>query len=166
MTIAIPEQQLTVAEFRVFGLPASQGSKKYVGRGIMIESSKRLKPWRTDVQLAAERAYSGEVISVPVHVNVDFFFARPKSHYRTGKYSDLMKADAPLYASTHRLGDLDKLLLSTIDALSFVTGGCVIRDDCLVVSLSSTKRYTNAGTPPGAAIKVSRFEAGVPIMDS
>ena len=153
VNIAIPKQQLAV-KFRVCGLPAAQGSKRYVGNGIMVESSKKLRPWRTDVQLAAERAYSGDVISVPVHVNVDFFFARPKSHYRTGKYSDLLKADAPLYASTHRLGDLDKLLRSTIDALSFVTGGCVIRDDCLVVSLSSTKRYTNAGSPPGAAIKV------------
>ena len=160
MTIAIPEQQLAV-EFRVCGLPAPQGSKAFKGykngRGIMVESSKKLRPWRTDVQLAAERAYSGDVISVPVHINVDFFFARPKSHYRTGKYSDLLKADAPLYASTHRLGDLDKLLRSTIDALSFVTGGCVIRDDCLVVSLSSTKRYTNSGTPPGAAIKVLKL---------
>jgi crossover junction endodeoxyribonuclease RusA len=156
MTIAIPKQQLAV-EFRVSGLPAPQGSKRHLGNGIMVESSKKVRPWRTDVQLAAERAYSGEVISVPVHVNVDFFFARPKSHYRTGKYSDLLKADAPLYASTHRLGDLDKLLRSTIDALSFVTGGCVIRDDCLVVSLSSTKRYTNAGTPPGAAIKVLKL---------
>jgi Holliday junction resolvase RusA-like endonuclease len=160
MTIAIPKQQLAV-EFRVSGLPAPQGSKSFKGykngRGIMVESSKKVRPWRTDVQLAAERVYSGDVISVPVHVNVDFFFARPKSHYRTGKYSDLLKADAPLYASTHRLGDLDKLLRSTIDALSFVTGGCVIRDDCLVASLSSTKRYTNAGTPPGAAIKVLKL---------
>ena len=156
MTIAIPKQQLAV-EFRVNGLPAPQGSKRHLGNGIMVESSKKVRPWRTDVQLAAERAYSGDVISVPVHINVDFFFARPKSHYRTGKYSDLLKADAPLYASTHRLGDLDKLLRSTIDALSFVTGGCVIRDDCLVVSLSSTKRYTNAGTPPGAAIKVLKL---------
>ena len=156
VTIAIPKQQLAV-EFRVNGLPAPQGSKRHLGNGVMVESSKKLRPWRTDVQLAAERAYSGDVISVPVHVNVDFFFARPKSHYRTGKYSDLLKADAPLYASTHRLGDLDKLLRSTIDALSFVTGGCVIRDDCLVVSLSSTKRYTNAGTPPGAAIKVLKL---------
>lgn len=156
MTIAIPEQQLAV-EFRVNGLPAPQGSKRHLGNGIMIESSKKVRPWRTDVQLAAERFYAGDIISVPVHLSIDFFFARPKSHYRTGKYSDLLKADAPLYASTHRLGDLDKLLRSTIDALSFVTGGCVIRDDCLVVSLSSTKRYTSNGEFPGAAIKVLKL---------
>ena len=154
MTIATSERQLVTVEFRVFGLPASQGSKRHVGRGIMIESSKRLKPWRQDVMLAAECAYRGKVIVTPVRLEIDFFFARPKSHYRTGKYSDLLKPNAPIYAASHGQGDLDKLLRSTIDALSFVTGGCIIRDDCLVVSISSNKQYANAITPPGAAIKV------------
>lgn len=100
------------------------------------------------------RAYKGEVITNPVRVEIDFFFPRPKGHYRTGKYSDLLKANAPIYAFSHGQGDLDKLLRSTIDALSFVTGGCVIRDDCLVVSISASKQYCNAITPPGAAIRV------------
>ena len=154
MTIATPERQLTVVEFRVFGLPAPQGSKRHLGNGIMIESSKKVRPWRQDVMVASGRAYKGEVITNPVRLEIDFFFARPKSHYRTGKYSDLLKPNAPIYASSHGQGDLDKLLRSTIDALSFVTGGCVIRDDCLVVSISSTKQYANEVSPPGAAIKV------------
>ncbi len=154
MTIATPEQQSTVVEFRVFGLPGPQGSKRHVGRGIMLESSPKVKPWRQDVMATSGRAYKGAVITDPVRLEVDFFFPRPKSHYRTGKYSDLLRADAPLYAFSHKQGDLDKLLRSTIDALSFVTGGCVIRDDCLVVSISSTKQYANEVNPPGAAIKV------------
>ena len=158
MTIATPKQQSVSVEFRVFGLPAPQGSKAFKGmkngRGIMVENSTRVRPWRQDVMAATDRAYKGEVITSPVHLEIDFFFARPKSHYRTGKYSDLLKDDAPIYAFTHNLGDLDKLLRSTIDALSFVTGGCVIRDDCLVVSISASKQYCNAVTPPGAAIKV------------
>ena len=154
MTIATPERQLTVVEFRVFGLPAPQGSKRHLGNGIMVESSKKVRPWRQDVMVAAERAYKGEAINNPVRLEIDFFFARPKSHYRTGKYSDLLKPNAPIYASSHGQGDLDKLVRATADALSFVTGGCIIRDDCLVVSIASSKQYANAITPPGAAIKV------------
>lgn len=154
MTIATPEQQLTVVEFRVFGLPAPQGSKRHLGNGIMVESSKKVRPWRQDVMVAAERTYKGKVITNPVHLQIDFFFPRPKSHYRTGKFSDQLKPNAPIYASSHGQGDLDKLLRSTVDALSFATGGCIIRDDCLVVSISSNKQYANAITPPGAAIKV------------
>lgn len=104
--------------------------------------------------VAAERAYKGEVIASPVRAEIDFFFARPKSHYRSGKYSDQLKPNAPIYAFSHGQGDLDKLLRSTIDGLSFVTGGCIIRDDCLVVSIASTKQYANDVSPPGAAIKV------------
>lgn len=31
--------------FHVIGLPAPQGSKKHVGHGVMVESSKKVKPW-------------------------------------------------------------------------------------------------------------------------
>lgn len=36
-----------------YGTPAPQGSKRHVGRGVMIESSKNLKPWREAVKYAA-----------------------------------------------------------------------------------------------------------------
>ena len=154
MTIATPERQLTVVEFRVFGLPGPQGSKRSVGRGIMIESSPKVKPWRQAIQATADDNYSGEPIAGPVRVEIDFFFARPKSHYRTGKYSNILKSDAPLYTVSTLDGDLDKLLRSTLDGLSYKTGGCIIRDDCLVVCITSSKQYANVITPPGAAIKV------------
>lgn len=159
MTIATPEQQLAV-EFRVNGLPAPQGSKSFKGyrggRPIMVESSQKVGPWRTDVRLAAERAYTGDIISVPVHLNVDFFFARPKSHYRTGKYSDFLRADAPQWATSKVVhGDLDKLLRSTFDALSYMTGGSVLRDDSQVASVHATKRYADETNPPGALIQVA-----------
>lgn len=166
MSIAVPQpldgsihyQTPTIVEFRVFGLPGPQGSKAYKGskngRGIMVESSAKVMPWRQAIQAAAEKAYSGEPITSPVGVEIDFFFARPKSHYRTGKYSGQLKPDAPLYTTSHGDGDLDKLLRSTIDALSFVTGGRIIRDDCLVATIVSSKKYANLITPPGAAIRV------------
>ena len=44
----------------VYGQPAPQGSKRFVGikngRGMMIESSKKVRPWRQDVKRAAEEA--------------------------------------------------------------------------------------------------------------
>ena len=51
-------------EFFVEGIPASQGSKRHVGRGILIESSKRVKPWRSDVRIAAQEA-RGDRLPVP-----------------------------------------------------------------------------------------------------
>jgi hypothetical protein len=50
-----------VIEFMVTGTPAPQGSKKFVGttktgRGILAESSKKVKPWRMDVKAGARPA--------------------------------------------------------------------------------------------------------------
>jgi hypothetical protein len=39
--------------FVVYGLPAPQGSKRSLGNGILVESSKAVRPWRQDVKHAA-----------------------------------------------------------------------------------------------------------------
>ena len=145
---------MTFIEFRVFGLPAPQGSKRHIGRGIMVESSKKVRPWRTDVQEASRLAYQGKPCDEPVGIEVDFYFPRPKGHYRTGKYSGLLKPYAPTWAVAHTNGDLDKLLRSTCDALSFSSGGCIVRDDSLIASVNATKRYADIDLP-GAAIRVA-----------
>jgi crossover junction endodeoxyribonuclease RusA len=130
--------------FSVVGAPAAQGSKKHVGRGIMIESSKKVKPWREAVVWAA-REY-GMAMGGAVHVNLTFTLPKPKS--------------APKRRVTlpDRKPDIDKLCRSTLDAL--VTAGC-IEDDARVVSLSASKVYPNEGQDaldvPGAVIEIRRI---------
>ena len=46
--------------FAVLGLPAPQGSKRHVGEGRMVESSKRVKPWRRHERRGGERG--GELL--------------------------------------------------------------------------------------------------------
>lgn len=43
------------ASFALFalGAPAPQGSKRHVGRGVLIESSSKVRPWRETVKAAA-----------------------------------------------------------------------------------------------------------------
>jgi len=47
---------MTRVEFTVLGVPAPQGSKRHVGRGVLVESSKALGPWRDAVAWAARDA--------------------------------------------------------------------------------------------------------------
>ena len=136
----------------VIGIPAPQGSKRHVGNGIMIENSKRVKPWRNDVKDAALEHYQGEVIDGPVEIEIIFMFSRPKSHYGTGKNSNKLKASAPVFVTSKGKGDIEKLERATYDALSQSSGGTVIRDDSLVVSNRNTKRYCVKGENPGAKI--------------
>ncbi len=128
----------------VYGVPAPQGSKRHVGRGIMIESSKKLKPWREAVKAAAIACRSAvtreqERLFGPVDVVVWFFLPRPKS-----------RAKAP-YAD--RKPDIDKLVRGTLDAL--VQAG-TIEDDARVVYLETLKQYADEDGHVGATITVKK----------
>jgi crossover junction endodeoxyribonuclease RusA len=123
-----------------FGLPAPQGSKRHVGNGVMVESSKHVKPWREAVKHAALLAleeqpdWDRSVRAVGLHVI--FTFPRPRAHYRTGKHSHQLRDAAPhLHANKP---DLDKLLRSTMDALR--DAGC-FADDCRVAQVYALKSY-------------------------
>src|SRR5262249_28264790 len=109
-----------ILTFTVRGIPAPQGSKRHVGNGVMVESSKRVKPWRDAVRSDAVAAMSKAGIDHcgfdgPLVLDVVFYFARPKSHYRTGANSHLLRDGAP--AAPMGPPDLSKLVRSTEDAL-------------------------------------------------
>lgn len=131
--------------FRVHGIPAPQGSKRHVGNGIMVESSKRVKPWREAVKWAALDA-GVEQLDGPVEVRVTFHFPRPKSHYRTGRNAGVLRDDAPGFVTSRP--DIDKILRSTLDALG--EAGCW-RDDAQVALVWTVKAYDSQ---PGAFIIV------------
>lgn len=132
--------------FRIDGIePAPQGSKRHVGHGRMVESSKRVAPWREAIR--QETVASGcQLLSCAVSISVIFRFLRPAGHYRK---DGSLKPSAPQWLTTRR-GDLDKLLRSTLDGLT----GTVLADDAQVVMVSATKRYAVGQELPGAELTV------------
>jgi len=120
-----------------YGTPATQGSKRHVGKGIMVEASTRTRPWRETVKYAALEAMNGRHrIETPVTVTAIFTFDRPQAHYRTGIHATELRPGAPLFPATRDSGDIDKLLRAVLDAI--VDGG-VIRDDSLIVLVNARK---------------------------
>jgi len=139
----------------VCGLPAPQGSKRHVGRGILVESSKAVKPWREAVKWAylqqkplQDRAWDGQtlpMITGPVRVDITFTLPRPKSAPKSRVYP----VSAP---------DIDKLCRSTFDALTQVGS---IEDDSRIVASSQRKLYVGhpeALSHPGAVITIERMD--------
>lgn len=138
--------------FEVVGLPAPQGSKsvfknRKTGQILVTESSKKVKPWREAVKKAAELAARGFTIDGPVSVRITFMLPRPKSHFGTGRNAGKLKKSAP--ESHTVMPDLDKLVRSTLDAL---TSAGVWKDDAQVMSITTRKIY---GDKSGAVISVS-----------
>ena len=131
--------------FTVIGLPAPQGSKRHVGRGIMIESCKNVKPWRDSVTYAAIEARKGaEPLDCACFLDVIFYLPRPKS--------------AKKERSPRRKPDLDKLLRSTMDA---ITAAGIWVDDSRVISIVACKLFADQWAPrvPGADICVTAVSA-------
>lgn len=127
----------------IIGEPAPQGSKKHMGHGIMVEASKKVKPWREAVHWQAREQYQGPILDGTVIIEEALFFV--KRPLRLKKRLDVISNTKP---------DVDKVLRATLDALT----GVVWTDDCkvgLVVRLE--KRYANPGQPMGARIAVRQL---------
>ena len=125
------------------GKPAPQGSKRALGPGVMIESSKYVKPWRADIREAVrtewERYGPGGVVDEPLTVELMFRMPRPAS---------TPKSYTP-YAI--KRPDVDKLVRAVLDAIS---SAGVWADDSRVVELYASKCLAEADEPPGVSIRV------------
>jgi Holliday junction resolvase RusA-like endonuclease len=151
----------------VLGLPAPQGSKKYVGHRyskkygkdlpVLVESSKKVDPWRAAVAKMAMSVRPPILLDGPLVADMVFSMPRPKGHFGTGRNAGCLKASAPAVPIV--MPDLSKLVRSTEDALK----GIVWRDDSLVVAYGRlAKVYVGSYDPdalyrPGAVIRVRPF---------
>jgi Holliday junction resolvase RusA-like endonuclease len=129
-----------VVAFVVDGAPAPQGSKTIertaAGAAHVRESSRKVGPWRDAVALRAREAMAGRPpLTGPLELDVAFLFARPRSHYRTGRHAGQLKPSAPVYCD--KRPDLDKLLRAIGDAIT----GIVAVDDAAIVELRARKAY-------------------------
>jgi crossover junction endodeoxyribonuclease RusA len=136
-------------QFYVAGDPKPQGSKRHVGHGIMVESSRGLKPWRKKVAKAAADAGGGITFDGPLGVRVVFFIARPKSHLRTGRHAGFVKPNAPRWQI--RYPDIEKLQRGLFDAL---TDSGLIEDDARICEVEAQKVYGD----PGVLVEVRELQ--------
>ena len=133
-------------QFRVYGVPAPQGSKVRTKWG-MREASKNLEPWREAIVSQIMRdGWDTARLDGPLTVRVTFIFPRPAAHYGTRKGERYLKDNAPYYKMT--APDLDKLCRSLGDALT--QSGAIVDDD-RIVCWHAEKIY---GERAGAIVEV------------
>ena len=137
--------------FFAHGTPRPQGSMrsfKHPKTGAIVTTSqiKGLKPWRKTVAQVAAVALGGRWIYNGVSMTLVFSFERPKAHYRTGRYSHLLRDDAP---ERHQQDpDIDKLERAILDALT----GVAFKDDNEVDTVGKQKRWCPRGSGEEGAI--------------
>jgi Holliday junction resolvase RusA-like endonuclease len=138
-----------VYELLIEGTPAPQGSKSVNRRtGGMYEVAKALPAWKRAMAsaLIQYRAALGGMnpYSGPVVLTMHFLMPRPKSHYRTGRFSHVLKDSAPTHHT--QKPDVDKLARAVADSL---TRERFLTDDAVVTRMVAEKRWAEYGETPG-----------------
>ena len=77
-----------------------------------------------------------------------FYFNRPKSHYRTGKHSYLLKDDAPTFKTSKP--DIDNLAKFVADSLQ----PNFYKDDSQIIELKAEKHYVSQGEPARTEVMI------------
>jgi Holliday junction resolvase RusA-like endonuclease len=115
-----------ISKFEVEGLPAPQGSKRYVGNNRFVEASKYLPAWRSAIENQCRELFD-EPLDGALEVELWFYLPKPSSVSRV--YPSVMP-------------DTDKLVRAVGDGL---TKGGAIADDSRIVNLLAYKRYSLNG---------------------
>ena len=132
-------------EFTVMGHPAAQKRPRFFRAGDGIRS---FDPDKADKYSFADMAQSyapDEPLTVPLDIELDFYIKRPKSHYRTGKFSNELKDNAPNVCP--KRPDIDNYIKFVLDSLQ----GLYFKDDAQVWSMYARKIYSES---PRTEIKI------------
>lgn len=150
------EKPVPVFEMRVYGTPQQRGSKNPIalknkdgsakrranGSIIVIcpDDNKKSGDWMTEVRMTAGALWRGDLISEELVLEATFWFARPKSHYGTGKNAGKLKPTAPKHYG--QVPDLSKLVRCLEDGLTKV----VYVDDRLIEGYGEVKKKWTTGS--------------------
>ena len=84
-----------------------------------------------------------EPLTNAIRVELYFYFPRPKSHFRTGKFSNQLRKSAP---TTHiKKPDIDNCIKFCLDAMNHH----FYVDDCQIISVKAQKSYTDRSDNEG-----------------
>lgn len=143
------------------GLPRPQGSLKALvsastGRAF-VKYSDSTVDHRNRLVATLRREWDAEPFAEAVALDLTFLFERPKTHFRSGRFSDQVKATAP--RDHIKPADLDKLVRLVGDALVIAD---VIADDAQIIKIRAAKRWSRRGATTIAVFATPNGDSHAP----
>lgn len=137
--------------FFIEGIPKPQPRPRGFSRGKFIKFYSETTEWKKQVKIISKLyCKEGVYFDQAIEVNLNFQFHRPKSHYRSGKFSHLLKDSAPEYHIFKP--DKDNLEKAVTDGL---TDGGLFSDDCIIIQGFTSKKYIHKEESSGCWIEVN-----------
>jgi Holliday junction resolvase RusA-like endonuclease len=133
-------------EFYAVGIPKGQPRPRAFSRGghARVFDPGTAEIWKSDIAAAVRDKLPAQPLEGPLHVDMKFYFPRPKSHFtKKGK-----RPEAPKWQTGKP--DADNLAKAVLDALTILR---VWNDDTQVCKLDVRKFYNDTACP-GALIRI------------
>tara|TARA_Y100000296_G_C5146940_1_gene244256 strand:- start:520 stop:936 length:417 start_codon:yes stop_codon:yes gene_type:complete len=136
-------------KFTIHGKPIALKRHRVSKNGRMYDPSYKDKKqiWLQIAQFKPKRPLTGDIF-----IKLIFYMPRPKHHYRTGKYSHLLKdrcKDIIYHSVKPDLDNLVKLICDTIQGKDRI-----IHDDSQICIIQAEKKY---GDPPRTVVIVEEI---------
>ena len=141
------KEEIAIIYFEIKGTPKPLQRHRHFGRRAYDPSKKDKKQF----YLLSSEHKPDTPITKAIRLGVVFYFNRPKSHYRTGKFSYLLKDDAPAYhTKTPDTSNLDKFVEDALQPNFY-------KDDSQIIELKAEKYYVSHGEPARTEVMIDEI---------
>ena len=121
-------------EFTIKGSPKALKRHRTSRNGHTYDPSKKDK---ADFLVKSLKSAPKLPLNGPIFMSIEFYMARPKSHYRTGKYKHLLKDNAPKhYTKTPDIDNLEKFVADALNKVFYI-------DDAMITHVYKSKVYSD-----------------------
>lgn len=137
---------MRIFTLRIYGDPQGQSRPRF-GKYGSVYSKK--SPWRKEVE---KYASGQDILEGALEIFINYYIERPKSHYRTGKNSHILKDSAPKYKTSVPDGDnYDKAIWDACKDAK------LIKDDSYFIQWGGRKEWVDKGSWCGAEITIKEI---------
>ena len=135
-------------EITVLGEPKAQKRHRHARRGNFIATYDPSSADKGDFLSIVQRSAPEKPFDCPIKVDAAFYFSRPKSHFKTGKNSHLLKDNVAVWHTSRN--DCDNLLKFVMDAMNKIYW----KDDATISQCTVKKQYSDN---PRTEIKITEL---------
>ena len=120
----------------VYGDPSAQKRHRHFARGKFHGTYDTSSNEKKDFLLMVQDKAPDKPFDCPLEVDMRFYFSHPKSHFGTGKNSNVLKASTPkLHIKRPDLDNCTKYILDSLNKVFW-------RDDSIICHIEASKHYS------------------------